>query len=59
MCKSPISQSGLIKGLGFQSFHEMTENFRQYTKWLVVTGIAWNAWKFQELREMPDYIDCL
>ena len=42
----------VIKGPGFQSFHEMTGN-------LVVTGITPNACKFQALREMPDYIDCL
>ena len=30
----------VIKGPGFQSFHEMTGNFRQYAKWLVVTGIT-------------------
>ena len=49
----------VIKGLGFQSSHEMPGNFRQYAKWLVVTGIMQNAWKFQALCEMPDYIDCL
>ena len=35
----------------------MTGNFRQYVKCLVVTGITWNAWKFQASREMPVYID--
>ena len=49
----------VIKGLGFQSFLEMPGNLRQYAKWLVVTGITRNAWKFLALREMPDYIDCL
>ena len=31
------------EGLEFQSFHEMTGNFRHYAKCLVVTGITRNA----------------
>ena len=39
----------------FQSFHEMTGNFRHYTKWLVVTGITRNAWKFQAYTHIDTY----
>ena len=37
-------QSICVKeGFEFQSFHEMTGNFRHYVKCLVVTGITRNA----------------
>jgi len=37
-----------------QGFHEIPENFRDFVKSLIHSGISWNPWNFQGFHEIPE-----